>query len=96
MVMKGSVEISKAVNGKKVVIDVIKEGELFGEISFIDKQPRSATATAVGDTAIGIFDKDYLIEQYNKLPNNFRELFDAMAYRIRRITLVAAKMALKK
>lgn len=95
-VMSGEVEIFRTIRGKKVVIDRLKEGDLIGEVSFIDKNPRTASARAVGEVTLGLFDKNYLTEQYNKLPGNFRELFDFMAKRLRKMTAVATNLASQK
>lgn len=97
VVIKGEVEIFKNIRGKKVVVDSLKEGDLFGEISFVDKNPRSAGARAVGDkVTLGLFDKDFLAQEYNKLPSNFRVIFDAMARRLRKMTAVAVNLAGRK
>jgi CRP/FNR family transcriptional regulator, cyclic AMP receptor protein len=96
VIMKGEVEIYKNVRGKRIVIDKLLEGDLFGELSFIDKKPRSAGARALTDVTVGLFDRNYLIEQYNKLPNNFRVIFSALAKRLRKMTAVAANLASKK
>ncbi|MEW5724630.1 MAG: cyclic nucleotide-binding domain-containing protein [Thermodesulfobacteriota bacterium] len=93
VIMQGEVEIYKMVKGKKIVVDVLKEGDLFGEVSFIDKKPRSAGARALSEVTVGIFDKEYLSDQYNRLPNNFRVIFDAMARRLRKMTAVATNLA---
>lgn len=95
IVMDGEVEIFKNVRGKKIVVDILKEGDLFGEVSFIDKQPRSAGARAVTNVTLGLFDKDFLTLEYNKLPNTFRIIFDAMAKRLRKMTIVATNLASK-
>ena len=96
VVMHGEVEISKNIRGKKVVVDTLSEGDLFGEISFVDKQPRSAGARALGDVTLGVFDRNYLVEQFNKLPNNLRVIINAMARRLRKMTVVATNLASQK
>ena len=93
VVMKGEVEVFKMLKGRKVVVDVLKEGDMFGELSFVDKEPRSASARALTDVTLGIFDRNYLVEQYNKLPNNFRVIINTMARRLRKMTKVATKLA---
>jgi hypothetical protein len=49
VVLSGAVEISKMIQGKKYVIDVLKEGELFGEVGFLGGKnappPQSPSAT---------------------------------------------------
>ena len=96
VILQGEVEIFKSVRGKKIVVDILKEGDLFGEVSFIDKKPRSAGARAVGMVVLGVFDSNYLTEQYNKLPNNFRVIFSSLARRLRKMTSVATNLASRK
>ncbi|MCU0597527.1 MAG: cyclic nucleotide-binding domain-containing protein, partial [Desulfobacterota bacterium] len=40
VVLSGAVEISKVIDGKKYVIDVLKSGEIFGEVGFIGGKKR--------------------------------------------------------
>ncbi|MGC2854149.1 cyclic nucleotide-binding domain-containing protein [Novispirillum sp. DQ9] len=48
VIVDGRVEISKAVRDDTHVLAVVGKGEIVGEMSLIDDQPRSATARAVG------------------------------------------------
>ncbi|MEW6264950.1 MAG: Crp/Fnr family transcriptional regulator [Thermodesulfobacteriota bacterium] len=96
VIVSGEIEIFKNIRGKKIVVDRLKKGELFGEVSFVDKEPRSAGARAIGTTVLGIYDRTFLTEQYNRLPNDFRMIFDAMARRLRKMTMVAVNLASTK
>ena len=47
-IIEGSLEISiLSRDGRKLALDVLREGSLFGEIALFDPGPRTATATAV-------------------------------------------------
>ena len=46
VVETGVVEISKDAEGHKVVLGVIRDGGMFGEMALVDNAPRMATATA--------------------------------------------------
>ena len=53
IVEKGQVEIFvKSKQGKKVPLQLIEEGESFGEFALLDRQARSASAQAVTDCHI--------------------------------------------
>ena len=53
VVLDGSVKIvSAAPSGREVILEVVDAGELVGEMSAIDGQPRSATAVAL--TAVDV------------------------------------------
>lgn len=53
MVKSGTVEISAEVsNGHRQVLSALPPGEIFGEMAVLDEQPRSACASARGDTSV--------------------------------------------
>jgi CRP/FNR family cyclic AMP-dependent transcriptional regulator len=87
IVEEGEVEISKDVDGRKIVIEIMKPGDIFGEMAYIDKTPRSATATAKGHTEVGIVDRDFFDREFNKLSADFREMIKTVALRLRKTTM---------
>lgn len=86
VIEEGSVEISKKLKGNRVVIEVLPRGEIFGEMAFISKMPRTATATAIGETTVGIIDRDYYDHEFNKMPADFRQVFSTVAVRLKKAT----------
>ena len=85
VVLSGAVEISKMIHGKKYVIDVLKTGELFGEVGFLGVKKRTATATAVGQTTLGIVDRAALDAEFNELSSDLRNILTAMAKRFEKM-----------
>jgi len=92
LVKSGQVELYRVTQGKKVVIDLIGPGAIFGEIAFIDKKPRSASARAVGEVGLGVYDHDFLTREFNKLPSDIRLIIDHLARRLRKVTTVAVNL----
>jgi len=86
LIEEGSVEISKKMRGRRVVIEILPRGEIFGEMAFISKMPRTATATAIGETTVGIIDRDYYDHEFNKMPDDFRQVFNTVAARLKKAT----------
>ena len=86
VVEDGAVEISKKVGGQKIVVETLKESDVFGEMAYIDKEPRSATATAKGTTVVGIIDRDFFDHEYNKLSADFQIIIKTVAFRLRKAT----------
>jgi CRP/FNR family transcriptional regulator, cyclic AMP receptor protein len=86
VVEKGAVEISKKMDDRKIVIEILKPGDIFGEMAYIDKTPRSATATAVGRTEVGIIDRDFFDKEFNKLSADFQLILKTVALRLRKNT----------
>lgn len=79
IVEEGEVEISKQIGERKIVIAVMKPGELFGELSYIGKMARTANAMAIGPTVVGVLDRDFLDREFNKMPADFQSMLMKMA-----------------
>jgi len=86
VVEEGEIEISKNVGGQKIVIETLKQSDVFGELAYIDKTPRSATATAKGTTVIGIIDRDFFDAEFNKISADFQKVIKTVAFRLRKTT----------
>jgi len=85
VILSGSVEISKMIEGKKYVIDVLKPGELFGEVGFLGGKRRTATAKTIGQTTLGIVDRTALDAEFNELSSDLRNILLAMAKRFEKM-----------
>ncbi|MCF8068923.1 MAG: cyclic nucleotide-binding domain-containing protein [Desulfobacterales bacterium] len=96
VIESGSVELSKVVGEKKIIIEILKTGDIFGELSFITKSPRTASATALGETKIGIIDRKYLDREFNKLSGSFQKILKTLSYRLNKTTQIAAKTKLRR
>ena len=86
IVEDGVVEISRIVSDKKIIIATFQEGEIFGEVAYIAKVARSATATAVGNTTIGIIDREFFDQEFNKLSGSFQLILTTLALRLKKTT----------
>lgn len=91
----GAVEISKNIEGKKVVVGILKEGEILGELAYIAKIPRTADATAVGRTVIGIIDRNFFDQEFNKLSADFQKMIKMVAVRLKNATEAICQSKLK-
>lgn len=94
VILEGDVEVYKTINNEKVNIAHLGKGDVFGEMSFVDRQPRTASIIAVGDVQVGLLDKDYLETEINKTSEDFRMIMRALTERLRKTTgeLVNLKM----
>jgi CRP-like cAMP-binding protein len=52
LIKSGTVEVSRMMRGKRVVLARCGAGEIFGEIGFLDGQPATATVTAVEPASV--------------------------------------------
>lgn len=86
IIESGSVEISRAVKGKRTVITVLEAGDVFGEIAFLSRIPRTATARAVGETTVGLLDRTFLDGEYNRLSQHFQEILKILSMKLKKTT----------
>lgn len=86
VLLEGRVEISRKINGQKITIATLEKGDVFGEISYIDRQPRSASVIASGDVRVGLLNKDFLEMEMNKTSEEFRMIMKAITNRLRKTT----------
>lgn len=48
IIQEGEVKISKILNNKEVLLNILKPGDIFGEMAILENKPRNATAIASG------------------------------------------------
>jgi EAL domain-containing protein (putative c-di-GMP-specific phosphodiesterase class I) len=66
---QGQVELSALINGEQVVIAHLRKGEMFGEMSLIDDQLRSATAIAKTPARLIVVPRKYIREKIDLSDN---------------------------
>jgi CRP-like cAMP-binding protein len=52
IVQRGRVRISKFIQEKDVILNIMKQGDVFGEMALLDNKPRSASASAMEETEL--------------------------------------------
>ncbi|MBF0472779.1 MAG: cyclic nucleotide-binding domain-containing protein [Nitrospirae bacterium] len=87
VVIEGQIEISKMVNNDKIIIAKLGKGDIFGEMSYLDRGPRSAHVMAITDVTVGLLNKDLLEEEINKTAEYFMVIIKAIVKRLRNTTL---------
>jgi CRP/FNR family cyclic AMP-dependent transcriptional regulator len=70
-------------DGKRVVVGDYEKGEMFGELSLLDHEARSATAVAVEPTQTFIIDRDDLMRLFSKKPAAALDILAILGRRIR-------------
>jgi len=68
LVESGSVEIFRIVNNNHVIVNAIKQGELFGEMGIVSSAPRVASAKASEKTRLIKFDQSDVLKDLKKSP----------------------------
>lgn len=52
IIQQGSVKIAKIANNNEVMLALLRQGDIFGEMALLDKKPRSASAIAFEDSVL--------------------------------------------
>ncbi|GMO26527.1 MAG: Crp/Fnr family transcriptional regulator [Termitinemataceae bacterium] len=58
LIQSGRVELVKVMGNVRKTLDVLNTSEMFGEMALLENTPRSATAIALGDVKLMVFDRD--------------------------------------
>jgi len=82
IIQKGSVKITKIVNETEVLLAVLKTGDIFGEMSLIEKKPRSAGAIAYEDTQLLAVNQENFERMVASQPQIIARLTQLLAERI--------------
>jgi len=82
LIQAGKVELSKKVRGEKVIIDILQTDDIFGEMDYVIKDHRIFTARAIGATTLGIIDRDFLDQEYNRLSDDFKIIMRSLSLRL--------------
>ena len=81
IIAEGKVKVSRfSYDGREVILTILNESDIFGEMSILDGHPRSATVTAIEDSEVFIIKKaDFL-----KLLKNNHDVAIAMLQELTR------------
>ena len=68
----GRAKVFKNIDGKQVLIRTLSEGDIFGEIAFLEDAKRTASVIADGDVEVEKIAKDTFMEVLDQLPQDVR------------------------
>jgi CRP-like cAMP-binding protein len=92
MIEHGRVEISKMVDGKRVVLNTLGSGAIVGEMALIDSAPRMATVTVVDKTVAVVIDPRIFEKVLTDAPPILRALVLAYTARLRSLGARASQL----
>jgi CRP/FNR family transcriptional regulator, cyclic AMP receptor protein len=83
-VLAGSVKVSVASpEGKDIVLNVFREGDVFGEIALLDGRPRTADAIAMSDCELVVIERRDFIPFLTSNPDVTIKLIEILCSRLR-------------
>jgi CRP-like cAMP-binding protein len=84
-VLAGSVKVSVAsAEGKDIVLNIFREGEVFGEIALLDGRPRTADATAMSDCELIVIERRDFVPFLSGHPDVTIKFIEILCSRLRR------------
>jgi CRP/FNR family transcriptional regulator, cyclic AMP receptor protein len=85
IVRTGEVEIYvKNDQGEKIVLEVSRPGDIFGEISLLDDGPRTASVSAINDVELLRLDREHFEDYVRLYPPAALNLLSVVARRLRK------------
>ncbi len=73
VLLSGMARVYKDIDNKRMLVGTVEKGEIFGILSFIRNDKRSATVIADGNVKVGMILKDTFLNHLNSLPE---EVYD--------------------
>src|SRR5216684_5709746 len=84
-VLAGAVKISvPSADGRDIVLNIIHEGEIFGEIALLDGHPRTADATAMTDCELMVIERRDFVPFLRGQPDLTMQIIETLCARLRR------------
>jgi CRP-like cAMP-binding protein len=99
VILEGSAKVKKRTPKGMITIDILREGEVFGEMVFLEggKSPRSASIIAAeGEVKIGLLDTQKLIDDYEAVPSELRTLIGSLMLKLRNTTSKVCSIIVSK
>ncbi len=96
VIQSGRVRVTRAVDGREVVLAELKEGDFFGEMAIIDREERSATVSAVGDVRLLSIDKKNFLRRIHDDPSLAYRVLQRMSQKIRELDAELTQLKLSR
>jgi len=85
VIQEGQAEVILENQGQEILLTVQDTGDFFGEMALFDKDVRSATVRALGDTKVLTVDKKNLMRRFLEDPSLAFRLVETMSKRTRNL-----------
>jgi CRP-like cAMP-binding protein len=82
VIKSGKVEIMKIVPPEEILLSILREGDIFGELSIVSDAPRSATAICAAETALLPVSRESLPSVFGKSPATVARILAALSQRL--------------
>ncbi len=96
IIVKGKVKVTRTSNdGREVILNILTDSDIFGEMALLDGQTRSATVTAMEDSEIFIIQRNQFLEFLKEHPEISIALMQELSKRLRTADMQIKSLSLK-
>ncbi len=88
----GRAKVFKNIDGKPVLIRTLSEGDIFGEIAFLEDAKRTASVIADGNVEVEMIAKDTFMEALDQLPQGVRSRLSTLFSDLKAMTEVNGRL----
>jgi len=82
IIKSGKVEILKVTPPEEMILSILREGDIFGELSIVSAKPRNATAVAIGEAELLPVARESLSALFEKSPVTIARILTAISQRL--------------
>jgi CRP/FNR family transcriptional regulator, cyclic AMP receptor protein len=97
LVLEGTVKVKKMTAKGLITIDILKEGDIFGEMTLwkFGLGTRTASVIADGRVTVGVLETSALLKDYEKLSPRLKDLMRSLINRLYEATNNAVALAVE-
>ncbi len=88
----GRAKVFKNIDGKRVLIRTLSEGDIFGEIAFLEDAKRTASVIADGNVEVEMIARDTFMEALDQLPQGVRSRLNTLFSDLKAMTEVIGRL----
>lgn len=95
VIVKGRVKVTvMSEDGREVILSILKDGDIFGEMSLLDGKPRSASVIATDETELIMLRRSDFLSRLERYPQMASKMLATLASRLRRTNRQVESLAL--
>lgn len=96
VIVSGKVKVTRTSNdGREVILNILSESDIFGEMALLDGLTRSATVTAIEDSELFIIQRNQFLEFLKEHPEISIALMQELSKRLRTADMQIKSLSLK-
>ncbi len=96
IIVKGKVKVTRTSNdGREVILNILSESDIFGEMALLDGQTRSATVSALEESELFIIQRNHFLEFLKEHPEISIALMQELSKRLRSADMQIKSLSLK-